>query len=88
MNPDRLFSFSYLLPSFSSEPPSLSQITASALDDSNLHIRWTAPVDQSVTGFVLEWFAVRENKSILFWERLNSSCTASVITGKTIHTKN
>lgn len=73
----------YLFPSFTSEPPALSQITGSPLDDKNLDVRWRSRVDLSVTGFVLEWFAVRENNnSILYWEKLNSSCTALVITGK------
>lgn len=54
----------------------------SPLDDSGLDVRWMAPVDWSTSGFVVEWFAAREmNSSILHWERLNSSCTALVITG-------
>ncbi|KAF1374667.1 hypothetical protein PFLUV_G00231480 [Perca fluviatilis] len=63
------------------EPPAPRQVTANPLDDSGLDVRWTAPVDWSTSGFVVEWFAVREkNSSILYWERLNSSCTALVIT--------
>ncbi|KAM7376101.1 hypothetical protein PAMP_005848 [Pampus punctatissimus] len=63
------------------EPPPPSQITASPLDDNNLDVHWTAPVDPSVSGFVVEWFAVREkNSSIQHWEKLNSSRTALVIT--------
>jgi len=35
-----------------------------------------------VSGFVVEWFAVREKtSSILHWEKLNSSSTTLVITG-------
>ncbi|XP_023286551.1 interleukin-6 receptor subunit beta-like [Seriola lalandi dorsalis] len=63
------------------EPPAPTQITASPLDDNNLDVSWMAPVDRSVSGFVVEWFAVREkSSSILHWERLNSSCTTLVIT--------
>ncbi|KAM7403352.1 hypothetical protein PAMA_004008 [Pampus argenteus] len=71
----------WLLGVSEAEPPPPSQITASPLDDNNLDVRWTAPVDQSVSGFVVEWFAVREkNSSIQHWKRLNSSRTALVIT--------
>ncbi|XP_071354821.1 interleukin-31 receptor subunit alpha-like isoform X3 [Trachinotus anak] len=63
------------------EPPPPSQITASPLDDNTLDVSWTAPVDRSVSGFVVEWFAVREkSSSILHWERLNSSLTTLIIT--------
>ncbi|XP_073339217.1 interleukin-31 receptor subunit alpha-like [Pagrus major] len=57
------------------------RITATPLSDSSLDVRWTAPVDQPTSGFVVEWFAVTEkNNSALHWERLNSSCRALVIT--------
>ncbi|XP_055361840.1 interleukin-31 receptor subunit alpha isoform X2 [Betta splendens] len=63
------------------EPPSVKQITAHALDEGSLEVRWAAPGNQSETGFVLEWFAVRDDTStVLYWERLNSSCRALVIT--------
>ncbi|CAK6966964.1 interleukin-31 receptor subunit alpha [Scomber scombrus] len=63
------------------EPPPPSQITARPLDDNNLDVHWTAPLDQSVSGFVVEWFTVRDkNSSILHWERLNSFSTALIIT--------
>ncbi|XP_044023287.1 interleukin-6 receptor subunit beta isoform X2 [Siniperca chuatsi] len=71
----------WLLGASETEPPPPSQITANPLDDSGLNVRWTAPVDWLTSGFVVEWFAVREmNSSILHWERLNSSCTVLVIT--------
>ncbi|XP_076604135.1 interleukin-31 receptor subunit alpha [Chaetodon auriga] len=71
----------WFLGAFETEPPPPSQISVSPLDDSSLDVRWTAPVDQSTNGFLVEWFAVREqNSSILHWERLNRSCTALVIT--------
>ncbi|XP_067336249.1 interleukin-31 receptor subunit alpha [Channa argus] len=70
----------WLLGASETEPPSLSQITTTVLDQNNLDVRWTAPVDHSVSGFVVEWFAVREKtSSTIYWERLNSSCTALVI---------
>ncbi|XP_029317034.1 interleukin-6 receptor subunit beta [Cottoperca gobio] len=62
------------------EPPPPSQVTASPLGDSDLDVRWTAPIDWSTSGSVVQWFAVREqNSSIVHWERLNSSCTSLVI---------
>ncbi|XP_071354820.1 interleukin-31 receptor subunit alpha-like isoform X2 [Trachinotus anak] len=71
----------WLLGASETEPPPPSQITASPLDDNTLDVSWTAPVDRSVSGFVVEWFAVREkSSSILHWERLNSSLTTLIIT--------
>lgn len=69
---------------FSSELPPPRQITAIPLNDSSLHVRWKAPVDHSVSGFVVEWFTAREKTSIIqHWQEMNSSCTALVITGNT-----
>lgn len=63
------------------DPAAPSQFTVSPLNDSGLDVRWTALVDRSINGFVLEWFAVREkNSSALHWELLNRSCTQRVIT--------
>lgn len=63
------------------DPAAPSQFTVSPLNDSGLDVRWTAPVDPSMNGFVLEWFAVREkNSSVLHWELLNRSSTQRVIT--------
>ncbi|XP_035024535.1 interleukin-6 receptor subunit beta [Hippoglossus stenolepis] len=63
------------------EPPSPRQLTACPLDDNSVNVSWTAPANRSVSGFVLEYFAVREKDgSVLHWERLNSSHTTFVIT--------
>ncbi|XP_027131073.1 interleukin-6 receptor subunit beta isoform X1 [Larimichthys crocea] len=73
----------WLLGASEAEPPPPRQITATPLDDNSLDIRWMAPVDWSPSGFVVEWFAVKEtekNNSILYWEKLNSSCKSLVIT--------
>ncbi|XP_070698926.1 interleukin-6 receptor subunit beta-like [Pempheris klunzingeri] len=74
----------WLLRGSETEPPPLSQMTAGPLDDSSFDVRWSAPVDRlsdQLSGFVVEWFAVREkNSSIFYWENLNSSCAALVIT--------
>ncbi|XP_072220897.1 interleukin-6 receptor subunit beta-like [Leuresthes tenuis] len=70
-----------LLSASDTEPPPPKQITASPLDDSSFEVRWTSPWNRSVSGFVVEWFAVREKtSSILHWEKLNSSSTTLVIT--------
>ncbi|KAK2826464.1 hypothetical protein Q5P01_020678 [Channa striata] len=69
----------WLLGASETEPLSLSQITTTVMDENTLNVRWTAPVDRSVSGFVVEWFA-EKTSSVLYWERLNSSCTALVIT--------
>lgn len=66
---------------FEKEPPPPSQIKVTPLDDSSLNVRWTAPVDQPTSGFVVEWYAVREkNSSVHHWKKLNGSCTALIIT--------
>lgn len=66
----------------SSEPPPLREVTAVPLDDNSLEVRWTAPADRSVSGFVVEWFAARESTDVLLhWRQLNNSCTSLVITG-------
>ncbi|XP_031703871.1 interleukin-6 receptor subunit beta isoform X2 [Anarrhichthys ocellatus] len=63
------------------EPPPPSQFTADRLNDSALDVCWMAPVYRSTSGFVVEWFAVRvKTSSILYWEKLNSSRTALIIT--------
>ncbi|XP_037551243.1 interleukin-31 receptor subunit alpha [Nematolebias whitei] len=63
------------------EPPAPHQIAASPLNDFSLEVRWTSPQNRSVSGFVVEWFAVREKSSrVLHWEKLNSSCTKLLIT--------
>ncbi|KAK1893774.1 Interleukin-6 receptor subunit beta [Dissostichus eleginoides] len=63
------------------DPAAPSQFTVSPLNDSGLGVLWTAPVNWSMNGFVLEWFAVREkNSSVLHWELLSPSCTQWVIT--------
>nr|XP_019953542.1 PREDICTED: interleukin-6 receptor subunit beta-like [Paralichthys olivaceus] len=71
----------WLLGASETEPPSPRQLTARPLDDNSVNVSWTAPAKRSVSGFILEWFAVRdENSSVLHWERLNSSQTTFVIT--------
>ncbi|MEQ2166384.1 hypothetical protein GOODEAATRI_027440, partial [Goodea atripinnis] len=62
--------------------PPPAKLTATPLGDSSMEVRWTSPPDLSLSGFVVEWFAVREKtSSILHWEKLNSSCTRLVIAG-------
>ncbi|XP_070776836.1 interleukin-6 receptor subunit beta-like [Enoplosus armatus] len=71
----------WLLGTSETEPPPPSQFTVSPLNVSGLDVRWAAPADWSTSSFVVEWSAVSEkNSSVLHWERLNSSCTALVIT--------
>ncbi|XP_060938144.1 interleukin-6 receptor subunit beta [Limanda limanda] len=71
----------WLLGASETEPPSPRQLTARPMDDNSVNISWTAPANRSVSGFVLEYFAVREKDgSVLHWERLNSSQTTFVIT--------
>ncbi|CAJ1074431.1 interleukin-6 receptor subunit beta isoform X1 [Xyrichtys novacula] len=71
----------WLLGAFETEPPPPSSLALTPLDDGRLDVNWTSSSDEQSSGFVVEWFTVREkNSSILHWERLNSSCTALVIT--------
>lgn len=67
----------------SSEPPPPREVTAVPLDDNSLEVRWTAPANRLVSGFVVEWFAARESTDVvLHWQQLNNSCRSLVITGK------
>ncbi|XP_015825225.3 interleukin-6 receptor subunit beta isoform X1 [Nothobranchius furzeri] len=62
--------------------PPPSHVTATPLSESSLEVHWTAPCNRSVSGFVVEWFSVREkNSSILYWEKVNTSSTKLLITG-------
>ncbi|XP_061599256.1 interleukin-6 receptor subunit beta [Cololabis saira] len=61
--------------------PAPDLITATPMNDSSLEVRWTFPPNPSVSGFVVEWFAVREEPgSVFHWEKLNSSCRKLIIT--------
>ncbi|XP_054894282.1 interleukin-6 receptor subunit beta isoform X2 [Poeciliopsis prolifica] len=63
------------------EPPPPAELTATPLGDGSLGVRWRSPPDPSVSGFVVEWVAVREKtSSVLHWETLNSSSTKLIIT--------
>ncbi|KAF7646847.1 hypothetical protein LDENG_00181550 [Lucifuga dentata] len=71
----------WLLGASETEPPPPSQTRAVPLDDNSLDVRWTAPTDLSLSGFVVEWFKVTERRSSMFyWDVVNSSCTSLVIT--------
>ncbi|KAM4540477.1 interleukin-6 receptor subunit beta isoform 2-T2 [Fundulus diaphanus] len=62
------------------EPPAPVGFTATPLGDSSMEVRWSPPPDLSATGYVVEWFAVREkSSSVLQWEKLDGSCTKLVI---------
>ncbi|CAG5866638.1 unnamed protein product [Menidia menidia] len=71
----------WLLSTSDTGPPPPKQITARPLNDSSLEVGWTSSLNSSVSSFVVEWFAVREqSSSTLHWEKLNSSSTNLVIT--------
>ncbi|KAG7225884.1 hypothetical protein INR49_014312, partial [Caranx melampygus] len=71
----------WFLGSSETELPAPPQISITPLDDNSLDVSWTAPASPSVSGFVVEWSAVREKRSsVLHWERVNGSCTALIIT--------
>uniref|UniRef100_A0A3Q2CKF2 Interleukin-6 receptor subunit beta-like n=1 Tax=Cyprinodon variegatus TaxID=28743 RepID=A0A3Q2CKF2_CYPVA len=64
------------------EPPPPVKVTVEPLaGNRSMEVRWTSPPNLPVSGFVVEWLAVREKtSSVLYWEKLNSSCTKLVIT--------
>ncbi|KAG7264791.1 hypothetical protein CRUP_013590 [Coryphaenoides rupestris] len=71
----------WLLSDPEADGPPPNQITVTPLDDHSLDVRWTAPVDQSVNGFVVEWSVVTsDGGSVLHWERLSASQEEFVIT--------
>ncbi|CAN9502462.1 unnamed protein product [Ophioblennius macclurei] len=70
------------LPDVSEQVPMApSHVSVSPLNDSSLEVGWTVPADSSVSGFVVEWFAVGEkNSSVIHWEKLNQSSRTLRIT--------
>ncbi|XP_076837372.1 interleukin-6 receptor subunit beta isoform X2 [Brachyhypopomus gauderio] len=61
-------------------PPPVS-ISATALDDFQLKVEWTATVNQSDTSFVLEWLPIMESTfDGVYWEKLNGSARSYIIT--------
>ncbi|KAM9354832.1 interleukin-6 receptor subunit beta [Pholidichthys leucotaenia] len=62
------------------EPPPVSNISLLPLDDNRLEVSWLPAVDPAISSFVVEWLAVRDdNSSILYWGKLNASCSMMVI---------
>ncbi|KAM4724621.1 interleukin-6 receptor subunit beta [Anableps anableps] len=62
------------------ELPPPVELTATPLGNSSMEVRWRSPPNLLVSGFVVEWFAVREKtSSVLHWEKLNSSCTNHIV---------
>ncbi|KAJ3613224.1 hypothetical protein NHX12_019474 [Muraenolepis orangiensis] len=60
--------------------PPPNNTTATPLDEHSLDVRWTAPLDQSVEGFVVEWSAVTsDGPGVVHWERLKASQKGLVI---------
>lgn len=71
----------WLLGDSETEPPAPSHLTVCPLSSSRLDVRWRAPVGGSVTGYVVEWSAVKEmESSTLHWKTLDNFSTALVIT--------
>nr|XP_015220840.1 PREDICTED: granulocyte colony-stimulating factor receptor-like [Lepisosteus oculatus] len=61
-------------------PPPMA-LTVTPLDDSSLSVRWTPPLSQSVTGFVVEWCPLSEvTPCVPHWLRLAGNVTETVIT--------
>ncbi|XP_029972603.1 interleukin-31 receptor subunit alpha isoform X2 [Salarias fasciatus] len=67
------------IPESSKQAP--SSVGVSQLSDSSVEVGWTPPVGPSVSGFVVEWFAVGENGSgVVHWEKVGQSSRSLVIT--------
>ncbi|RVE57334.1 hypothetical protein OJAV_G00215370 [Oryzias javanicus] len=71
----------WLFDSSETELPTPNQISVGSLSDNSLEVHWVSPIKQRASGFVVEWFAVREETGSIFWKKLNSSVTKQVITG-------
>lgn len=77
----------HFFPLGTSAPSPPGDVAAVPLDDHRLDVRWMAPAGGSVSGFVAEWFAARDDGSAVAprWEQLNASRTSLVITGSRRH---
>lgn len=64
------------------ELPSLSQMTVTPVDNNSLRILWAPLPNLSLSGFIVEWFVVRQKneRTTPHWERLKSSSTMTIIT--------
>ncbi|XP_024121812.1 interleukin-31 receptor subunit alpha isoform X2 [Oryzias melastigma] len=71
----------WLFNSSETKLPPPNQISVKSLTKNSLEVHWVPPLKQRVSGFVVEWFAVREETGSIFWKKLNSSVTKQVITG-------
>uniref|UniRef100_A0AAV2JJ65 Fibronectin type-III domain-containing protein n=1 Tax=Knipowitschia caucasica TaxID=637954 RepID=A0AAV2JJ65_KNICA len=67
------------------EPPPLSSLSVSAVDDRRVRVSWAPPAAALPHGvFVVEWFVVTQTISDtapLYWERVNGSTTAVITEG-------
>ncbi|XP_078797054.1 interleukin-31 receptor subunit alpha isoform X2 [Oryzias latipes] len=71
----------WLFDSSETELPPPNQISVRSLSDISLEVHWVSPLNHRVSGFVVEWFAVREGMGSLPWKKLNNSVAKHVITG-------
>lgn len=64
------------------EGPPLNHLSVAAVSDRSLGLKWSCSTASasSLSGFVVEWFVVTQEKNTqLYWERVNSSTTTVII---------
>lgn len=68
------------------ELPSPQSISVTPLDDTRLKVEWTAALNQSESGFVLQWSSVpRSGPASLHWEQMNKTARSFNLTGLINH---
>ncbi|XP_051769017.1 interleukin-6 receptor subunit beta isoform X1 [Ctenopharyngodon idella] len=61
-------------------PPQITRVTP--LDDTRLKVEWTATLNQSERGFVLQWSSVPySGPTSLHWEHINKTARSFILTG-------
>ncbi|XP_051556900.1 interleukin-6 receptor subunit beta-like [Myxocyprinus asiaticus] len=64
------------------ELPAPQSVSVTLLDDTRLKVEWTAPMNQSETGFVLQWISIPHNRmNHLHFEHLDETARSFIITG-------
>ncbi|KAK9980236.1 hypothetical protein ABG768_013614 [Culter alburnus] len=61
-------------------PPQITRVTP--LDDTRLKVEWTSALNQSESGFVLQWSSVPySGPTSLHWEHVNKTARSFILTG-------
>ncbi|XP_051553367.1 interleukin-6 receptor subunit beta-like isoform X2 [Myxocyprinus asiaticus] len=64
------------------ELPAPQSVSVTPLDGTRLNVEWKVPLNQSETGFVVQWISIHHNgMTHLHWEHLDETARSFIITG-------